>query len=98
MMHMNFRKWHCCQDEFSTERQRSNVGGLSTAQAKTALVSNSAQPQETQMPDGKNNPEIMYGIQIERIHEKGQSTHYSAVLGLVGRGHQAQEGQMPDKA
>ena len=46
----------------------------------------------------KNNPEIMYGIQIERIHEKGQSTHYSAVLGLVGRGHQAQEGQMPDKA
>ena len=46
----------------------------------------------------KNNPEIMYGIQIERIHEKGQSTHYSAVLGHVGRGHQAQEGQMPDKA
>ena len=46
----------------------------------------------------KNNPEIMYGIQIERIHEKGQSTHYSAVLGLVGLGHQAQEGQMPDKA
>ena len=46
--------------------------------------------------------ELLYvpfsGILSERIHEKGQSTHYSAVLGLVGRGHQAQEGQMPDKA
>ena len=45
------------------------------------------------MPDEKKLiPELMYGAEIEGIHEKGQTTLYFPVLGLVGPEHLAQKG------
>ncbi len=51
------------------------------------------------MPDENNdsrNDVWSLSTEIERIHEKGQYTRYSAVLGLIGPRDPAQEGQIPD--